>query len=148
MARRGYKQGRYNPRHPGKYKGNLHNIVYRSSWELSFCRFLDNNTNVLEWSSEEIAIPYIKPTDGRIHRYFPDFWVKYKNKRGQIVQEVIEVKPATQSRTPSRRGKHRKQQLYENITYAINIAKWRAATQFCNKYGMTFRLITENEMFK
>ena len=38
--------------------------------------FLDNNTNVLEWSSEEHIIPYRSPLDGKVHRYFPDFFVK------------------------------------------------------------------------
>lgn len=145
---RGFRQGRYQPKNPQKYKGNVDNIVYRSSWELSFCQFLDHNPNVLQWASEEIAIPYIKPTDGKVHRYFPDFWIKYKNKKGQIIQEIVEIKPESQTKSPSRRGKRKKQQLYESVTYAINIAKWKSATQFCNKYGMKFRLLTEGQMFK
>lgn len=148
MASRGFRQGRYQPKHPEKYKGDADNILYRSSWELSFCQFLDNNPNVLEWASEEISIPYVKPTTGRVHRYFPDYWIKFKNKKGEIVQEIIEIKPSTQTRAPRKVGKRKKRQLYENLTYAINIAKWKAAAQFCNKYGMKFRLLTENELFK
>lgn len=148
MASRGFRQGRFLPKHPSKYKGNVNNVVYRSSWELSFCQFLDNNPNILEWSSEEIAIPYIKPTDGRVHRYFPDYWIKFRNKQGKMVQEIIEIKPSTQTRAPRRTGKRKKQQLYETITYAINVSKWKAATEFCNKYNMKFRLLTEKELFK
>ena len=145
---RGFRQGFYRARNPEKYRGNASNIVYRSSWELSFCQFLDNNPNILEWASEEVAIPYIKPTDKRVHRYFPDYWIKYKDKEGNLIQEIIEVKPSEQTRSPKRRGKRSKQQIYESITYAINIAKWQAATDFCNKYGMKFRILTEKELFR
>lgn len=145
---RGFRQGRYTPKNPSKYKGDATNVVYRSSWELRFCQFLDGNPNVLEWASEEVAIPYIKPTDGKVHRYFPDYWIKYKNKHGDVVQEIIEVKPDKQTRQPTTRGKRKNQQIYESVTYAINLAKWQAASQFCNKYGMKFRLLTENELFK
>lgn len=144
----GYRQGKFTPKNPAKYRGDLDNIIYRSSWELKFLQFLDNNPNILEYSSEEISIPYIKPTTNRVHRYFPDFWIKYKNKDGDIKQELIEIKPSTQTRSPRKTGKRKKQQLYENLTYAINIAKWTAATQFCNKYGIKFRLLTEQELFK
>lgn len=143
-----FQQGWYAPRHPEKYKGDATKIRYMSSWELKFHQFLDNNPSILEWSSEEITIPYIKPTDGKVHRYYPDYWVKYRNKHGHLVQEIIEVKPEKQTRTPTTRGKRKIQQLHESVTYAINIAKWRAAQNFCRKYGMTFRIVTENQLFR
>lgn len=143
-----FRQGNFVPRNVEKYKGNIQNITYRSSWELRFMQFLDGNPNILEWNSEEVAIPYVKPTDSKVHRYFPDFWIKYKNKNGEVIQEIIEIKPAKQTASPTKVGKRKNQQLIESITYAINIAKWQAATQFCNKYGMKFRLLTENELFK
>lgn len=139
---------RYTPTHPEKYVGNVKNIVWRSSWEFEFNKFLDFNPNVLKWASEEIAIPYVKPTDKRIHRYYPDYWVQYKNKNGEIVQDLIEIKPKTQTQAPTKGRKSKKTQLYESVTYAINVAKWAAATDFCKKYGMNFRLVTENELFK
>lgn len=142
------RTGQFIPRHPEKYRGNVDGIIYRSSWEQKFCQFLDNNPNILEWASEEIAIPYVKPTDGRVHRYFPDFWIKYKDRSGQVIQELIEVKPSVQTKPPKARGKRKKQQLHENITYAINVAKWQAATQFCTKKGLKFRLVTEQQLFK
>lgn len=145
---RGFRQGRFTPKNPEKYNGDVSNIVYRSSWELSTCRFLDNNPNILEWASEEISIPYIKPTDGKIHRYFPDYWVKYRNKSGQIIQELWEVKPENQTKQPTTRGKRKTQQVYESVTYAVNLAKWNAATLFCNKYGMKFRIVSETNLFK
>ncbi|GAG84814.1 unnamed protein product [marine sediment metagenome] len=150
MARRRkrYKQGRFIPRHPEKYIGNVKSIRYLSSWELRFDQFLDNNPNVLQWSSEEIAIPYIKPTDGKVHRYYPDYWIKFKDKHGKEVQEIVEIKPDAQTRQPTRQGKKRRQQLYETITYAINMAKWKYAKLFCDKHGVKFRIVTERELFK
>ena len=148
MARNRPKQGYYTPRHPEKYKGNVGKIRYMSSWELSFNQFLDNNPNILNWASEEIKIPYIKPTDGRIHHYYPDYWIKYKDKNGKMIQEIIEVKPDKETRPPKATGKNKKTQLYENLTWAINSAKWEAASQFCAKYNIKFRIVTELQLFR
>ena len=142
------QQGRYHPRNPEKYVGDVNKIRFMSSWEREAHQFFDNNPNIIRWSSEEIKIPYIKPTDGKLHHYYPDYWIEYKNRAGQIVQEIIEVKPATQTRPPVLKGKRKKQQLYESITWAINVAKWKACQDFCNKYNIKFRIITENHMFK
>ena len=49
--------------------------------------------NIVEWGSEEIAIPYRSPIDNRVHRYFPDFYVKLKETTGKIKKYIIEVKP-------------------------------------------------------
>lgn len=143
----GWRQGYYEPKNPDKYIGK-DRIVYRSSWELRMNQFLDSNPNILEWCSEPFPIKYIKPTDGKVHRYFPDYYVKYKNKGGKIIQEVWEVKPEEQTKMPRRVGKRKTQQLKETVTYAINKAKWESAVHFCNKYGLKFRLITENSLFK
>lgn len=142
-----FKQGYYTPVNPDKYIGkDGDKIRYMSSWELNFNRFLDNNPNILRWSSEDIAIPYIKPTTGRVHRYFPDYWIEYQDASGALKQEIIEVKPKSQTRRT--RSKNPKTRLYEDITYAINIAKWQAATEFCKQHGMIFRILTEHELFK
>jgi hypothetical protein len=72
-----YIQGKYKPRHPEKYRGNIKDICYRSSFELEFMNWCDNTPSIIEWASEEVAIPYLKPTDNRIHTYYLDFWIKY-----------------------------------------------------------------------
>lgn len=141
-----FKQGYYRLRNPEKYRGDPNNIKYRSSWELHANEFFDSNPNVLEWSSEEIKIPYIKPTDKRMHTYIPDYYIKYKNSRGCIVHEIIEVKPSKDSK-PSR-SKNSRTRLYENLTYAINVAKWESCARFCKKKGIGFKIITEKELFK
>ncbi len=141
-----FKQGRYTPKNPDKYIGDLDNIIYRSSWELRFMDFLDNNANVLEWASEPFPIPYVKPTTQKVHRYFPDFLMVFKDKEGNVRREIIEVKPHKQkSRSRSRNPKTK---LYEDLTYAINIAKWEAAKQFCEQNNMVFRIVTEGGIYK
>ncbi len=140
-----FTQGRYTPKNPHKYVGDLNKVVYRSSYELEMHSFLDNNERVLRWSSEEIVIPYLKPTDGKVHRYFPDYWVEYVNKDGEILQEIIEVKPKAQTRGPRQNSKQR---LYEQVNWAINTAKWTAAVEFCEAHNMKFRIITERSVFK
>lgn len=145
---KGIRKGYYTPRHPEKYVGDLNKIIYRSSWELSFMNFLDNNEAIEKWGSEILAIPYIKPTTGRVHKYYPDFWLKYKNKNGETVQELIEVKPEKQTKPPTTVGKKKKTQLYEAITWSINKAKWKSAKLFCDKYGINWRILTEREIFK
>lgn len=147
---RGFSKGLYTCRHPEKYipGRTKQKITYRSSWELDFCKFLDYNTRVIRWSAEPFAIPYLKPTDKAIHSYYPDFWFEYVDKVGEIIQEVIEIKPSTQVQAPTSVGKKPQQQIYESITWAVNKAKWEAAEQFCTKYKMKFRIITETKQFK
>ena len=139
-----WRQGVYEVRNPNKYVGDLKKVIFRSSWELYMNQFFDNNPNVLRWSSEEIIIPYVKPTDGKVHRYFPDYWVEYKNRHGNIVEEIIEVKPSNQVFL------NRKKRVtnYDRWTRAINESKWRAATEYCNKRGIKFQILTENQIYR
>ena len=66
-------KGKFTPKNPHKYRGDVNNIVFRSSWEYKLMKFLDDYDDVLEYGSEEIIIPYISPLDGKMHRYFVDF---------------------------------------------------------------------------
>ena len=93
-------KGRYTPRKPEKYKGDPRNIVYRSLWERKFMVYCDNSASIIEWGSEEIIIPYLSPKDGRMHRYFPDFYIKVKQADGGIKKMIIEVKPKVQGKPP------------------------------------------------
>jgi len=144
-----HQQGYYTPRHPEKYRGDVKKIRFMSSWELSVHKFLDNNPNVLEWASEEVVIPYVKPTDGRVHKYYVDYWVRFKTRTGEIVTELWEVKPEKEINPPKRsRGKSRQTVLYEELTYAVNKAKWHSAALFAQQQGWKFRLMTEKQIFK
>ena len=51
--------------------------------------YCDKNDSILEWASEEIAIPYRSPVDNRVHSYFPDFYMKVKERGGKVKRYVI-----------------------------------------------------------
>lgn len=139
-------KGFFSPKNPQKYKGNPTNIVYRSGWELKLMIYLDDHPDVIEWASEEFAIPYISPIDGRKHRYFPDFWVKKRNRDGVIEVVVIEVKPKSQSVPPKKQTKKTKKYINEVVTWGINQAKWDAAEKFCRSRQWKFVKMTEKEL--
>lgn len=140
-----FKQGFYQPRNPSKYIGN-HIPVYRSSWELEVHKILDNNPNILRWASELIPIPYVKPTDKKVHRYFPDYYIEYKHRDGSFRKMILEVKPASQTKASV--NTNRRRRLLENIEVAINCAKWQAAVKWCSQRGINFKVATEHEIFK
>jgi len=140
------RQGYFKPRNPKKYRGNPTNIFYRSGWEMKCMVFFDSHPDIISWSSEEIVIPYKAP-DGRIRRYFPDFFIEKKLPNGTIVKEIIEVKPKKQTKQPKKRKNQTNDAfLAEAQTYGINISKWEAAEQYCKKRGMSFRIMTEHDI--
>ena len=136
-----YVQGKFKPANPKKYVGKVDEICYRSGWEFSYMMKLDHDPDVISWSSEELSIPYKSPVDKRMHRYFPDFIVRRKDRKVYI----IEIKPAVQTRVP-KQSKNRKKMLNESATYAINQAKWKAAEEFCHRNGFIFQILTEKEL--
>ena len=142
-----YNQGKFHPQNPQKYKGNVNNIIYRSSWELKFMQWCDRNENILEYGSEEFWIPYISPVDNRVHRYFPDFIIKVRENSGNTKNYVVEVKPQRQTVPPKQKSRVTKSYLYEAQTYAVNQAKWKAAEEWCADRLLNFMVITEKELF-
>ena len=140
-------QGRFRPKNPDKYKGDAGNIFYRSSWERAFMRWADSNSSVLAWQSEEKVVWYYDPIAKKKRRYFPDFIIKYKNKDGIIMTEMIEVKPQAQVDGPPTNPKRRTAAWARAVqTYITNQAKWEAAKKFCEKKGWEFVIITEYEL--
>lgn len=139
-------KGFFRPKNPSKYKGDPSGIVFRSSWELKFMLYLDAHPDVLEWSSEEFAIPYRSPVDGRIHRYFPDFWVKQKNINGDIETVVVEIKPKKQTEPPVVQTRRTKRYINEVMTWGVNSAKWQAAEEYCSERKWKFRIFTEQHL--
>lgn len=143
-----YKQGIFKPQNPQKYKGNLAKSppIYRSSWELKCMLKFDKHPDILEWSSEGVIIPYRSPVDNAIHRYFIDFYVKYKDINGNIKVKIIEVKPLSQTKPPVKGKKKDKTFLREVMTYGVNEAKWKAAEEFAAKKGWEFEKWTEKNI--
>ena len=139
-------KGKYKPSYPQKYKGDPTNIIYRSLWERKFCVYCDLNESIIEWSSEEKAIAYRSPIDGKIHRYFPDFLIKVKESNGSIKKYMIEIKPKKQTVPPPKPKRQTKQYISEVYEYAKNQAKWEAAKEWCEDRGYEFKIITETEL--
>ena len=139
-------KGLFKPKNPSKYKGNPNNIIYRSSWELKLMRHLDLHPDVISWASEELVIPYRSPVDNRIHRYFPDFYVKRRSQNGIVETLIIEVKPKIQSVPPKPQTKATKKYLREVMTYGVNMAKWKAAKEYCDDRKWRFLVMTESEL--
>ena len=138
--------GKFQPSYPRKYKGDPTNIIYRSLWERRFMVYCDLNENILEWGSEEIALPYRSPIDNRIHRYFPDFYIKVKESSGKIKKYIIEIKPKKQTIEPQVKKRKTKSYIYEVYEYAKNQAKWKAAEEFCKDRMWEFRVLTEEDL--
>jgi hypothetical protein len=140
-------KGKFTPKNPHKYRGDVNNIVFRSSWEYKLMKFLDDYDDVLEYGSEEIIIPYISPLDGKMHRYFVDFYVKLRDSSGKIQTYIIEVKPWVQTQPPVQKKRVTAGYLKECQTFAVNQAKWKAAEKFAQINGIQFKVMTEKELF-
>ncbi len=138
-------KGKYKPSYPQKYKGDPTNVIYRSLWERKFMVYCDKNENVLEWSSEEIALPYKSPLDNRIHRYFPDFYIKVKE-GNRIQKYLVEIKPKRQVSEPKVPKRKTKGYIYEVKEYVKNQAKWKSAQEFCEDRQWKFKIMTEDDL--
>ena len=148
-----YKQGVYTPTNKAKCLSQY--LAYRSSLELKVMRQFDSSTNILEWASEEIAIPYQNPLkikkDGqpKICNYYPDFYIKVRTKDGGQLKCLIEIKPDSQTRPPvDKKRRSKNKLLYEQLRYAQNVSKWTAAQSWCQTNGFKFLIMTEKDIEK
>ena len=87
--------------------------------------YLDENPEVEFWSYEKTVIEYVSNVrTKKIRKYYPDFLVKYKDGR----TELIEVKP--------------KRKL-EQLTVK---KKAEAAKSWCETNGLSYKILTEFEL--
>lgn len=135
-----WQNGEYEVQNPSKYLGNR-KPKYRSSWELTFMLFCDNNPAILEWSSEGLKIPYFNPITQKQTIYVPDFLIIYADKKGNKHAELIEIKPRKEALAESAKSQ------WDKMALVINHAKWDAATKWCKRNGLRFRIITEDDLF-
>lgn len=135
-----YAQGKYQVKNAEKYVGRKA-PSYRSSWEFTFCTFCDNNPSILQWASEPFMIPYRNPLSGKNTIYVPDFMIVYVDRNQQKHAEVIEVKPSKETTFENARS------VRDRAAVAVNMAKWAAAQVFCRQYGMTFRVVNEQDIY-
>ena len=137
-----FARGKFTMTRPDKYVGTKM-PTYRSSWEWSFMRFCDTNESVQKWASEAISIPYRDPLTNRNTIYVPDFFIQYVDKKGKMIVELIEIKPASQT-ILERVGKNK----HNQAQFVKNQAKWAAAALWCRQQGIKFRILNENDLFQ
>ncbi|MCK5537179.1 MAG: hypothetical protein KAI79_10145 [Bacteroidales bacterium] len=121
-------------------------VEYKSSLELKAIRYCDANPQVKKFSLEPFAIPYVKPTDGKVHRYFVDLLIKFEN--GSTF--IVEIKSSSETRPPKKPKKITalSERNYRKAlqTWSINSAKWKAAKEFADLKEIKFIFLTEKEL--
>ena len=135
-----FRRGKYEVKNGSKYAG-AGKPTFRSGWEMAFMNFCDNNDNILQWASEPVRIPYRNPLTGKMTMYVPDFLVTYRGPNNTTRAELIEIKPKKQSIVES------KMSNADKAVVAVNYCKWDAATKWAKQNGLTFRVITEDDIF-
>jgi hypothetical protein len=135
-----YAQGKYQLINPAKYVGNKQ-PTYRSSWEYVFMQFCDNNPSILQWASEAVHINYKNPLTGKNTIYVPDFLITYQDASGNQKAEVVEVKPKKETTLEGAKN------IRDQAAAVLNMAKWQAAQAWCKAHGLTFRVVTEDQIF-
>jgi hypothetical protein len=138
------------PKNLNKYSGNVENIILRSSLEKRFALWCDRNDAITSWLSEEIIIPYISPIDNKPHRYFIDFKITTQQTDGSKKVFWVEIKPLVQTSVPKKptRLSEKSSRTYATAieTFAINQAKWVAATKIARQNNAEFIVITEKDL--
>ena len=140
------KPKKWIPRNKEKYNGNWDNIIARSSWELRVFKWMDDDSSIISWSSEETMIPYLSPVDNKWHKYFPDIWARMKLANGRIKTYLLEIKPYHQAIEPQIKKRITKQYINEVCTYGINQSKWKYAKEYCLDRGWEFKVLTEHDL--
>ena len=126
-AKKRRKRKRKGHYHTGVYTSakSGQNCKYRSSWELKYLEYLDNDPNVKTFGYETVKIPYISNVrTGKIRHYFPDVLVEFVDGK----RTLVEIKP-------SRRVLQDKVQK-----------KLRAAAGWCTDNDVTLLIITEFDL--
>jgi len=135
-------RGKFTPKNPQKYVGDVKGIVYRSLWERNTFRWIDANSNIVAWNSEEVVVPYICGTDNKVHRYYMDLWFKTRDGKTYIV----EIKPKKQTQPPKDPKRKTRRYIKESLTYIKNQSKWEAASEFAADRGWHFQVWTEDTL--
>lgn len=135
-----YANGKYQIKNPAKYVGKK-TPTYRSSWEMTFMTFCDNNPSIIQWASEPFMVPYRNPFTGKNTIYVPDFLIVYVDRSEQKHAEVVEIKPRKEISMENARSAR------DQAAAVLNAAKWSAAKAWCAQQGLKFRIVTEEDIF-
>lgn len=114
------KKGHYTP-----IKSNGEEIYYLSSWELKFMKYCDESDYIASINScKDHFVPYIKPTDGLEHTYYPDFYLTLSDGK----EVIVEIKPINL--------------LYDEVV----VAKRSAANKLFSEADIIYITLTEDEV--
>ena len=163
-------QGYYIVRNKDKYIGDPLLVIYRSSWEFSFCRWCDFSPSILNWSSEPVKVPYYdrvskleeckklgidpnNPKNWIVKNYNTDFWVKVQKPDKTIEKWFIEIKPEYKLKKPRPVPKDaplRDQKKFNRMAreYLLNEAKFAAMNDWSKKNKSKFYIFTEIQLRK
>lgn len=127
-------------------KDNECYIQYKSNLErIAFC-YADLNPKVQKFSIEPFSIPYVKPLDNQVHRYFVDMFIEFAT--GD--KFLVEIKPYHETMMPEQpkvKSPNAVLRYKEQVeTYLVNQAKWKAASEFAASKGMKFIVLTEKQL--
>jgi len=146
------RQGYFKPANPDKYIGDVSSVIFRSSWEFKFLKWLDSSPTIVAYSSEPIGIVYYNPLDKRTHNYYVDFYIVTKDANGNEKRFLIEVKPDKYTKPPVKPArmtdKSTSAYVYAAKQFIVNQAKFQAAKEYAKSRGLEFGIITENFLFK
>lgn len=121
-------------------------LEYKSSLELNAFRYADANPHAIQFAVEPFPIKYLKPTDGKVHRYYIDLFLVFST--GD--KFLVEVKSKGETKPPKKPSRKTDKAIinYQKAlqTYAVNEAKWKAAEEFATQHNMKFIILTEDEL--
>lgn len=143
-----YLQGKFSPKNPSKYVGDIHRIIFRSSYELAAFHMIDNTSEILKWSSEGTVIPYTMFEGDRMRRYFVDLSILVRSSPTTTQKFLIEIKPSSKTKAPKKTGRMSDKSFQAAaLDWAMNSAKWEAARKFCDVNDAKFIIWTEKQIF-
>lgn len=134
--------------HMGSFRINEDKIQleYKSSLELKAIKYCDFNKHIVKYAVEPFAIKYVKPSDGKVHRYYIDLFIEFSTSD----KFLVEIKPKSETIPPKKPSKNTNKSVanYQRslLTFAINQAKWKAAEEFAKLNKMRFIILTEEEL--
>lgn len=163
-----YYQGYFYPKNPEKCLSK--DNIYRSSWEAKWMQYCDQNSTIVRWASEPVAVKYRNPvanlkyckqngldpkdpTNWKVCNYYTDFWCEMKKPSGEVEKIFIEIKPWSQTQQPKpvkADCKLKEAKAYNKAaeTWLVNTAKWKAAKAYFEAKGCKFMIVTEKTLKK
>ena len=121
-------------------------IQYKSMLERIAFRYADINPKVKYFSIEPFNIPYVKPLDNKVHRYFIDMYLEFINGS----KFIVEIKSKGETIRPIKPKKLTSKSILnykESVeTFIVNQAKWKSAKEFAKKKNLKFVILTEEQL--